>query len=110
MAIFDELETERKLTVYDKPSGVRGRAGRAGEIVCPQLRDGDPLVFALEHFVERIRERGATAAAPAPAVAAVHLIEALQESIVRGGAVVPLDGGAVAAAAAPVIPLPLHRE
>jgi predicted dehydrogenase len=110
MAVFDEVEAERTLTVYERPSGVRGRAGRIGEIVCPQLRDGDPLVLALEYFVDSVRERGAETTAPAPGVAAVHLIEALQESIVRGGAAVPIHGGSVAAASAPVIQLPLRRE
>jgi predicted dehydrogenase len=110
MAVFDELETERKLTVYDRPGGVRGRAGRVGEIVCPQLRDGEPLVLALEHFVDRVRERGPDVTSQAPGVAAVHLIEALQESIVRGGATVPIHRNGVQTVAAPVIQLPLRRD
>jgi predicted dehydrogenase len=110
MAVFDELEAERKLSVYERPSGVRGRAGRVGEIVCPQLRDGDPLVLALEHFVDSVRERGSETTPQAPGVAAVHMIEALQESIVRGGGTVPIHGRGVAPVAAPVIQLPLRHD
>jgi predicted dehydrogenase len=107
MAVFDELESERRLTVYDRPSGMRGRAGRLGDIVCPQLGDADPLVLALEHFVDRVRDTGSVTAWPGDGTAAVHLVEALQQSIERGNSAVPIRGRIPAAA--PVIPFPARR-
>ncbi len=107
MAVFDELQPHRELTVYDRPSGARGRPGRVGEIVRPQLGEGDPLVLALEHFVDRVRDTGPVTAAPGDGTAAVHLIEALQQSIERGSAAVPIRGRIPAAA--PVIRLPVRR-
>jgi predicted dehydrogenase len=108
MVVFDELESERKLTVYDRPSTLRGRTSRIGEIVCPPLRGGDPLVLALEHFVERVRDPGPDRAAPGDGAAAVHLLEAVQRSIYLGNETVPIRGPTPAAAR--VIRLPVRRE
>ncbi len=61
MATFDDMELERKVTVYDK--GFDEDAGsygeyitRSGDIRSPRVPNREPLRIECEHFVECVRE------------------------------------------------------
>jgi predicted dehydrogenase len=61
MATFDDMELERKVTIYDKgydePAGSYGEyITRSGDIWSPRIANREPLRVECEHFVECIRE------------------------------------------------------
>ena len=86
MATFDDMELERKLTVYDKGfdedySSYGEYIARSGDVSSPRIPNEEPLRIECAHFIECIRDgteprsggrvraaRGAGAGA-APAVA-----------------------------------------
>ncbi len=85
MAVIDDFEPERKLTIHQKAveSG-RGQAG-VGDIVSLFVPRDDPLRLECEKFVSAVRSPFARPTA-APAAAVVEILEALQRSLDQGGA------------------------
>lgn len=62
VAVFDAVDPERKLTVYDRGPGPRGDEGveahgehRYGDILCPRLPNDDPLRLECDHFLASVR-------------------------------------------------------
>src|SRR3954469_10485856 len=88
MATFDDMELERKVTVYDK--GFDEDAGsygeyitRSGDIRSPRVPNREPLRIECEHFVESIRH-GATPRSHGEAgVRVVRVLADLQNSLRR---------------------------
>jgi predicted dehydrogenase len=61
MAVFDDMELEQKVTVYDKapeqPSGTYGEwRTRTGDIFSPKLSNDEPLNLECRHFVRLVQE------------------------------------------------------
>ncbi len=61
MAVFDDMELERKITVYDKapeqPSETYGEwRTRTGDTFSPKLSNAEPLKLECQHFVRLVRE------------------------------------------------------
>jgi predicted dehydrogenase len=61
MAVFDDMELERKITVYDKapeqPSETYGEwRTRTGDIFSPKLSNAEPLRLECGHFVRLVQE------------------------------------------------------
>jgi len=61
MAVFDDMELERKITVYDKapeqPSDSYGEwRTRTGDIFSPKLSNAEPLKLECQHFLRLVRE------------------------------------------------------
>ncbi len=61
MAVFDDMELERKITVYDKapeqPSETYGEwRTRTGDIFSPKLSNAEPLKLECQHFVRLVQE------------------------------------------------------
>jgi len=61
MAVFDDMELERKITVYDKapeqPSESYGEwRTRTGDIFSPKLSNAEPLRLECQHFLRLVRE------------------------------------------------------
>lgn len=61
MAVFDDMELERKITVYDKapeqPAESYGEwRTRTGDIFSPKLSNAEPLKLECQHFVRLVRE------------------------------------------------------
>ena len=61
MATFDDMDLERKVTVYDKgfdqPAGSYGEyITRAGDIYSPRISNAEPLRLEVEHFVQCVRD------------------------------------------------------
>ena len=86
MATFDDMELERKLTVYDK--GFDEAAGsygeyitRSGDIWSPRVPNREPLRLECEHFVECVRDGRAPRSDGASGLRVVRVLEALQERL-----------------------------
>ena len=61
MAVFDDMELERKVTVYDKapwePAETYGEwRTRTGDIFSPKVATDEPLRLELEHFLRLVTE------------------------------------------------------
>ena len=61
MAVFDDMELERKITVYDKapeqPSESYGEwRTRTGDIFIPKLSNAEPLRLECQHFLRLVAE------------------------------------------------------
>jgi predicted dehydrogenase len=88
MATFDDMELERKLTIYDKGFDEDARTygeyiTRSGDIFSPRIANAEPLRVECEHFVhccltgERPRSDGLSG------LRVVRVLEALQRSLDR---------------------------
>ena len=61
MAVFDDMELDRKITVYDKapeqPSDTYGEwRTRTGDIFSPKVANAEPLKLECQHFVRLVQE------------------------------------------------------
>ena len=61
MAVFDDMELDRKITVYDKapeqPSDSYGEwRTRTGDIFSPKVSNAEPLKLECQHFVRLVQE------------------------------------------------------
>jgi predicted dehydrogenase len=88
MAVFDDMEPERKVTVYDKgprqPTDTWGEwQTRSGDISIPKVANDEPLRLECEHFVALLREEGDRLAAAHEGLAVVRALEHLQASLER---------------------------
>jgi predicted dehydrogenase len=86
MATFDDMELERKLTVYDK--GFDEAAGsygeyitRSGDIWSPRVPNREPLRLECEHFVACVREGRTPRSDGASGLRVVRVLEALQQRL-----------------------------
>jgi len=95
MAVIDDMEIERKLTIHDKSATLRRTENLGeyvqvsiGDISCPRLPDDEPLRLQCEHFVSAVSSGRASGARESAAV--VGVLEALQRSLDGGGVPLPL--------------------
>jgi predicted dehydrogenase len=86
MATFDDMDLERKVTVYDK--GFDETAGsygeyitRTGDIYSPRIANREPLRLECEHFVECAREGRAPRSDGAAGLRVVRVLEQLQAAL-----------------------------
>jgi predicted dehydrogenase len=88
MAVFDDMEPERKVTVYDK-GGERPLdtwsdwQARSGDISIPKIANDEPLRLECEHFLALLRGEGDPNAAAREGLAVVRALEQLQSSLER---------------------------
>jgi predicted dehydrogenase len=88
MAVFDDMERERKVTVYDKgpqqPADTWGEwQTRSGDISIPKVANDEPLRLECEHFLRLLRGEGDRIAAARDGLAVVRALEQLQSSLER---------------------------
>ena len=88
MAVFDDMEPERKVTVYDKgprqPADTWGEwQTRSGDISIPKVANDEPLRLECEHFLALLRGEGDRLAAAHEGLAVVRALEQLQASLER---------------------------
>jgi predicted dehydrogenase len=88
MAVFDDMELERKVTVYDKrPEQRTDTYGewltRTGDISIPKIANDEPLRLECEHFLALVRGDGDRFAAARDGLAVVRALEQLQASLER---------------------------
>jgi predicted dehydrogenase len=86
MATFDDMELERKLTVYDKGfdqdySSYGEYIARSGDIFSPAVPNDEPLRIECEHFVECVRNGAEPRSSGEVGLRVVRVLEALQRSL-----------------------------
>jgi predicted dehydrogenase len=86
MATFDDMDIERKVTVYDKgfdesSSSYGEYITRAGDIWSPRVDNREPLRLECEHFVECVRGRGTPRSDGASGLRVVRVLEGLQRAL-----------------------------
>jgi predicted dehydrogenase len=86
MAVFDDMELDRKLTIYDK-GPVEGAASygewvtRTGDIYSPKIPNDEPLRLECEHFLRLVRGEGDPLKAARDGLSVVRALEQLQASL-----------------------------
>jgi len=88
MAVFDDMELDRKVTVYDsaaEPSlGTYGEwSTRVGDVYSPRIANAEPLRLECAHFLALVRGEGDPLAAARDGLAVVRSLEQLQASLER---------------------------
>jgi predicted dehydrogenase len=86
MATFDDMELERKLTVYDKGfdeswSSYGEYIARSGDIFSPRVPNEEPLRVECLHFVERVQDGAEPRSGGEAGLRVVRVLEALQQSL-----------------------------
>jgi predicted dehydrogenase len=86
MAVFDDMDLDRKLTVYDKGPVERAATygewvTRTGDIYSPKIPNAEPLRLECEHFLGLVAGEGDPLAAARDGVAVVRALEQLQASL-----------------------------
>jgi predicted dehydrogenase len=86
MATFDDMELERKLTVYDKGfdqdfASYGEYIARSGDVWSPRISNEEPLRIECAHFVDCVREGSEPRSGARSGVAVVRVLEALQRSL-----------------------------
>ena len=86
MATFDDMDMERKVSVYDK--GFDQSAGsygeyitRSGDIYSPRIGNREPLGLECEHFIECVRNGAVPLTDGASGLRVVRVLEALQQGL-----------------------------
>jgi predicted dehydrogenase len=90
MATFDDMELERKLTLYDKGFDEDSRTygeyiTRSGDVFSPRIANVEPLRIECEHFVTCVRSGETPRTDGASGLQVVRVLEALQRSLDAGG-------------------------
>ena len=85
MAVFDDMELERKITVYEKapeqPAQSYGEwRTRTGDIFSPKIANDEPLRLEVQHFLRLVRN-GTDGAEARDGLAVVRVLERLTESL-----------------------------
>jgi predicted dehydrogenase len=88
MAVFDDMELDRKVTVYDKAAeqqmGTYGEwRTRTGDISSPWVPNDEPLRLECQHFLGLVQGEGDPFAAARAGLAVVRALETLQRSLER---------------------------
>ena len=91
MVVFDDMELERKITIYEKgpwqPTHTYGEwQTRTGDIFSPKIPSDEPLRLECRHFLELIDGEGDPMRAAQDGLAVVRVLEQLQTSLVAAPA------------------------
>ena len=95
MATFDDIEIERKVTVYDKGfdedfSSYGEYIARSGDIWSPRIPNDEPLRLECLHFLERVRDGGDPRSGAESGVRVVRVLESLQRSLEESSRAAPV--------------------
>jgi predicted dehydrogenase len=91
MVVFDDMELERKVTIYEKgpwqPTETYGEwQTRTGDIFSPKIPTDEPLRLECRHFLELVAGEGDRLRAAQDGLAVVRVLEQLQASLVAAPA------------------------
>jgi predicted dehydrogenase len=91
MAVFDDMELERKVTVYDKGTEQRAESygewrTRTGDIHIPKIPNDEPLRLECRHFLSLVAGEGDRLTAAREGATVVRVLEQLQASLERAPA------------------------
>ena len=86
MATFDDMEIERKLSVYDKGfddgfSSYGEYIARSGDVWSPHVSNEEPLRIECRHFLERVADGLPPRSGAESGLRVVRVLEALQRSL-----------------------------
>jgi predicted dehydrogenase len=86
MATFDDMELERKVTVYDKGfdqsiTSYGEYITRTGDIWSPRIDNVEPLRVECEHFLDCIREQRTPRSDGESGLRVVRVLEGLQQAL-----------------------------
>jgi predicted dehydrogenase len=86
MASFDDMELERKLTVYDKGfdekySSYGEYIARSGDVFSPRVSNEEPLRIECKHFLECVRDGAEPRSGGESGLRVVRVLERLQRSL-----------------------------
>ena len=86
MATFDDMEVERKVSVYDKGfdedfSSYGEYIARSGDVWSPRVSNEEPLRIECRHFLERVADGGSPRSGAESGLRVVRVLEALQRSL-----------------------------
>jgi predicted dehydrogenase len=86
MATFDDMELERKLTVYDKGfdedyASYGEYIARSGDVFSPRISNEEPLRIECRHFLDCIRDGTEPRSGAESALRVVRALERLQRSL-----------------------------
>ena len=98
MAVFDDLEANEKLRVYDKGAQLNQDYNtfaeyvglRFGDITMPYIKVGEPLQIECRHFLECVRTRRTPVSDGQDGLRVVKVLDAAQRSLKRNGEPVKL--------------------
>ena len=99
MVVFDDMETERKVTIYDKGPIPRTETYgeyiqvRSGDIHIPKIPATEPLRIVCERFVHAVADRAPTPSDGRAGAVVVEVLEAMSESLASSGRPVTLGTG-----------------
>jgi predicted dehydrogenase len=88
MVVFDDMELERKVTVYEKGPWQRAESygewqTRSGDIHIPKIPTDEPLRLECEHFLRLVRGEGDRRKVARDGAMVVRALERLTESLGR---------------------------
>jgi predicted dehydrogenase len=91
MVVFDDMELERKVTVYEKapwePAESYGEwRTRTGDIFSPKVSTDEPLRLELQHFLQLVEDGPGDHREARDGLAVVRTLDRLTESLRDGGA------------------------
>jgi predicted dehydrogenase len=91
MVVFDDMELERKITVYEKgpwqPAQTYGEwQTRTGDIYSPKIPNDEPLKLECQHFLSLVGGEGDRRKVARDGLAVVRTLERLQNSLTDGPA------------------------
>jgi predicted dehydrogenase len=86
MVVFDDMELERKVTIYEKgpwqPAATYGEwQTRTGDIFSPKLANDEPLRLECQHFLALVRGDGDRVKPARDGLTVVRALEQLQNSL-----------------------------
>ena len=86
MVVFDDMELERKITVYEKgpwqPAQTYGEwQTRTGDIYSPKIPNDEPLKLECQHFLSLVQGEGDRRKVALDGLAVVRTLEQLQHSL-----------------------------
>ncbi|MGB8644166.1 MAG: Gfo/Idh/MocA family oxidoreductase [Anaerolineae bacterium] len=97
MVVYDDVDPEAKLKIYDKGVYKRGTAFgefqlkvHAGDIHIPRIDMTEPLKNECAHFVECIRDHKRPLTDAEDGLRVVRVLEAAQQSLEQNGAIITL--------------------
>ncbi len=94
MVVFDDMESDRKVTIYDKgATTTRAKFDNYGEFVTlhfgdihiPKIGNEEPLRIEAQHFVDCVRENRQPLSDGRDALNVVRVLEAMERSLRQGG-------------------------
>ena len=98
MAVFDDLEGNEKLRIYDKGAAQNSDYNtfaeyitlRFGDITIPYVKVGEPLRLECEHFLACVRERKQPVSDGRDGLRVTKVLEAAQQSLKNNGVPIPI--------------------